>query len=134
MIPELGGVTGALSGRLAARPADDILSREARDRRLFVVDEPERHLHPRRQREAARWLAETASDRAAPALLASHSTAFLSLPATPGLSYVYCSREDAGSTVRQVTAEEIADLNRIGAEMGFDRGELLANSFAVPHR
>jgi hypothetical protein len=64
--------------------------------------------------------------RAAPALLASHSTAFLPLPATPGLSYLYCSRVGGAAEVREVSLDEIADLDRVGAEMGFDRGELLA--------
>jgi AAA domain, putative AbiEii toxin, Type IV TA system len=126
-IPEVGWVTGELAGRLALRPATDVLSRAARDRRWFIVDEPERHLHPGLQREAARWLSETAADRAAPALLATHSTAFLSLPVqAAGLTYVYCSRDGLDSTVRRFDLAELQDLDRVGAEMGFDRGELLA--------
>jgi hypothetical protein len=125
-IPEVGWVTGELASRLALRPATDVLSRAAQDRRLFVVDEPERHLHPRLQREAARWLSDTAAERAAPLLLATHSTAFLSLPVHEGLSYVYCSRDGLDSTVRRFALAELQDLDRVGAEMGFDRGELLA--------
>jgi len=125
-IPEVGWVTGELASRLALRPATDVLSRAAQDRRLFVVDEPERHLHPRLQREAARWLSDTAAERAAPLLLATHSTAFLSLPVHEGLSDVYCSRYGLDSTVRRFALAELQDLDRVGAEMGFDRGELLA--------
>lgn len=125
-IPEVGWVTGELASRLALRPATDVLSRAAQDRRLFVVDEPERHLHPRLQREAARWLSDTAAERAAPALLATHSTAFLSLPVHEGLTYVYCSRDSLDSTLRRFTLAELQDLDKVGEEMGFDRGELLA--------
>jgi hypothetical protein len=123
-----GWVTGALRRRLELRPPKDLITREVQDRRLFVVDEPERHLHPGLQREAARWLSDTAAERAAPALLATHSTAFLSLPATGGLSYLYCSRsvDDGTSTIRAFTPAELLDLDQVSAEMGFDRGELLA--------
>ena len=126
-IAEVDWVTGALASRLALRPAgDDVLSRAARDRRFFVVDEPERHLHPKLQREAARWLSETSTERAAPALLATHATAFLSLPAKNGLTYVYCWREGTDSRLRRFSLAELEDLDKVGAEMGFDRGELLA--------
>jgi hypothetical protein len=125
-ISDVGWVTGELASRLELRPATDVLSRAAQDRRLFVVDEPERHLHPRLQREAARWLSDTAAERAAPALLATHSTAFLSLPVHEGLTYVYCSRDGLDSTLRRFTLAELQDLDKVGEEMGFDRGELLA--------
>lgn len=125
-IPEVGWVTGELASRLEVRPTTDAFSRVAQDRRLFVVDEPERHLHPKLQREAARWLADTAAERAAPALLATHGTVFLSLPVREGLTYVYCSRDGLDSTVRRFELAELQDLDRVGAEMGFNRGELLA--------
>jgi len=31
--------------------------------RFYIIDEPERHLHPRLQRTAARWLADTMRER-----------------------------------------------------------------------
>lgn len=123
-ISDNGWVIGDLRRRLELRPAEDVITREVQDRRLFVVDEPERHLHPGLQREAARWLSDTAAERAAPALLATHSTAFLSLPASDGLSYLYCSRslDDGMSTVRLFTPAELLDLDQVSAEMGFDPG------------
>ena len=124
-IAEVGWVTGALASRLALRPAgDDVLSRAARDRRFFVVDEPERHLHPKLQREAARWLSETSTERAAPALLATHATAFLSLPAKNGLTYVYCWRDGTDSRLRRFSLAEPKTWTR-----SVPRWDLTAGSF-----
>jgi hypothetical protein len=75
-------VTGEAEQALAAVPGDDWTRGGTRERRLLVIDEPERHLQPALQREAARWLAATATATRAPMLIATHSPAFLSLPPT----------------------------------------------------
>ena len=92
-------------------------------RRVVVADEPERHLHPRLQRQAARWLSNLASTAAAQCVVASHATAFLGVGDTV-LNYV---RRVGGSVVVEpVEAGAIDALDDVAREVGFDRGELLS--------
>jgi hypothetical protein len=49
-------------------------------RTLYVFDEPERHLHPTAQDEAAHWVAALAEEDTA-VVVATHSVSFLNLPA-----------------------------------------------------
>ena len=120
-----GWVTGVLRERLDTPPPSEFSRRALRHNRLFVVDEPERHLHPRRQREAARWLADTTSARRVPCLAATHSTAFLSLPGSDSLSYIYVERNAEGLRLRTFNAGELEALDEAVTVLGFDRGELL---------
>jgi hypothetical protein len=112
-------------GELLKRPRKDDWSRGGpRDRRFFLVDEPERHLHPRLQRAAAAWLAGTTSERQAPCLLATHSAPFLGL-AADAASYVLVTRDGDTATLQPVDPGELSQLDQIAKVMGFDRGELL---------
>lgn len=123
---EKGWPEGHLEGVLARHQPEDWTSRSARHRRLFIVDEPERHLHPNVQREAAAWLRRSTAEQGGLCLLATHSTPFLALPTDqdPPL-YVYARRTKEGTTCEAFDANEIHELDQIVAELGFDRGELL---------
>lgn len=112
-------------GTVLARPPTDEWSRGGkRERRFFLVDEPERHLHPRLQRAAAAWLARTIAERQAPCLIASHSAPFLGL-SDESTSYVYVARDGEQINPRLVEPTELKQLDEVSTELGFDRGELL---------
>lgn len=117
---------GHLEKVLARRQPEGWTRRSARHRRLFIVDEPERHLHPNVQREAAAWLKRSTAEQGGLCLLATHGTPFLALPSDQDAPlYVYARRTKEGTTCEAFDADEIHDLDQIVAELGFDRGELL---------
>ncbi len=116
-----GGELGAV---LARPPSDEWFRGGKRERRFFLVDEPERHLHPRLQRAGAAWLARTAAERRAPCLIASHSAPFLGLSGESA-SYVYVARDGEQINPRPVEPSDIEQLDEVSRELGFDRGELL---------
>jgi len=64
---------------------------------IYVLDEPERHLHPTAQEEVARWIADRVRDGAG-AIIATHAPAFLDLP-YEGTEY-YCVARAGGGTTR----------------------------------
>ncbi len=92
--------------------------------RLVLLDEPERHLHPRLQRHAASWLGDAAASLASQSLVATHSPPFLGLAGTSTL-YVQVSRHEEQTVLRPFQPDDISQLDRIAAAMGFDRGELV---------
>lgn len=119
-------VTGRLADALAKPGPEDWTRRLARHRRFFVVDEPERHLHPNLQREAAAWLRDAARQRGAPCLVATHSTPFLGLPSDGAdVLYVYVTRDDGGARCEPFDPGSLRTLDDMTASLGFDRGELL---------
>lgn len=65
-------------GKLARRGA----AIEVRQETLFIFDEPERHLHPAAQDQAATWIGNLVS-RGAGVILASHAPPFLNLKTAP---------------------------------------------------
>jgi hypothetical protein len=115
---------GELGAALARSPSDEWIRGGTRERRFFLVDEPERHLHPRLQRAAAAWLARTTSARQAPCLVASHSAPFLGLSGK-SVSYVHVARENEHINLRPLDPADLKQLDELSAMMGFDRGELL---------
>lgn len=90
---------------------------------LFVVDEPERHLHPRAQRQLARWLADLVRGHDTQALVITHSVAFIER--ADAIAYV-SRNPPADAIVRPCGVEELRALGEIAADLGIDRGELLA--------
>lgn len=92
-------------------------------KRLFVLDEPERHLHPRAQRELAAWLHNFATVDGAQTIVTTHSPAFLA----EADALLYVERQATGvATVRPVDPEAFSALDGAAMELGLDRGELLA--------
>jgi hypothetical protein len=119
-------LTGPLARVLNRPRPENWTRRAARDQRLFIVDEPERHLHPSLQREAARWLETSAEQRIAGCLVATHSTPFLALPTHDNSPfYVYIRREDENTHCEPFDAGQLRSLDEIVGSLGFDRGELL---------
>lgn len=119
-------VGGLLAHRLEQPDSEDWTRRDGRHRRFFLVDEPERHLHPNLQREAALWLRDLIRSRDTPCLVATHRTPFLALPTDSRLPlYVYVTREERGILCEPFDADELRPLDRIATALGFDRGELL---------
>jgi hypothetical protein len=92
-------------------------------RRVVLVDEPERHLNPRLQRQAAAWLQHLVTSSATPCIAASHSNAFLSLPAPT--SFAHVRRDGMRVTVERLDPRRLDALDAVAQELGFDRGELL---------
>ena len=92
--------------------------------RLYFIDEPEQHLHPRLQREAARWLESTLQEGDSQAVIATHSPAFMR--ARPGVAMTYLARPvDAPAAMKPFRSEDLQALSEIALDLGLDRGELL---------
>lgn len=86
-------------------------------RSIYVLDEPERHLHPSAQVDIARWLAERVHD-GAQALIATHALPFLDIP-YEGTEYFRVFRDNAGLTrASRLTPDPIGGLDRHVKEAG----------------
>src|SRR3954451_16573539 len=90
---------------------------------IYLIDEPEQHLHPALVRRAARWLANAMRARGAHAVVVTHSADFLAEDS--GAFLVYVERGDHATLYRPFDFATVVATDRIAAEMGFDRGELL---------
>jgi hypothetical protein len=102
----------------------DRVSAELNRATLFLIDEPERHLHPALQRQAAKLVAEKVARDGFQAIVATHSVPFMSIKSNA--SYAYLIREPGSETI--VSSLEPSSLDLIdatSAELGLDRGELL---------
>jgi hypothetical protein len=93
-------------------------------RRVVIVDEPERHLNPRLQRQAASWLQALVERSGTPCLAASHSVAFLSLPRPAVFAHV--RRDGPRVEVERLDPSTLDALDEAAADLGFVRGELLS--------
>lgn len=93
--------------------------------RLYVIDEPERHLHPALQREAAEWLRSFAARPGNQLVLATHAPSFLRGSFSTSLVRV-ARTEDFRIVLESADARAVAMLDRQFGELGFDRGEALA--------
>ncbi len=90
---------------------------------LVVVDEPERHLHPDAQREAAKWLQDFAARTNTYVVAATHSPAMLS---AGGARYVHVERRrDDSVEAIEIDAIELRRHFVTNSRLGFDQGELL---------
>jgi hypothetical protein len=90
---------------------------------VYLIDEPEQHLHPALIRRAARWLANAMQGRGAHAVAVTHSADFLAEDS--GAFLVYVERGEHETLYRPFDFATLVATDRIAAEMGFDRGELL---------
>jgi hypothetical protein len=94
--------------------------------RLYLIDEPERHLNPRLQRAAASWLVDLVSTRGSQAVVATHSPAFLNIGANS--HFVEVRRPPAGhSQLRPFLPADLTAYSELAVEVGLDRGELLGS-------
>ncbi len=65
--------------------------------RVYLLDEPEQHLHPALERRAASWLSTAMSQWAAQCVIATHAIAFIDIP---GDRHVYeLSRTEYAATI-----------------------------------
>ena len=93
--------------------------------RLYLIDEPERHLHPRLQREAAEWLTRVARRQRSQVVLATHSIPFMGI--TAGASYTYLTRAGVGpALLTPISPRSLDRLDAAADDLGLNRGELLA--------
>lgn len=87
---------------------------------LYLLDEPERHLHAGLQREAARWLRQLLDETGEQAFIVSHSPAFISeMSATDSLVYV------RNRSARNISRFELDAAHEPARDLGLTRGELL---------
>ncbi len=92
--------------------------------RIYVIDEPEQHLHATLQRRAARWLRDWCRTREVQCLVATHAPAFMALG--DGVQYLRVSREpDERVTIQTVDPRALDATSDVAVELGLDRGELL---------
>jgi hypothetical protein len=89
---------------------------------LYLLDEPERHLHAGLQREAAKWLRNLLESDAEQALVVSHSPAFISeLAEDDKLIFL----RSGMATPRNISRGELDAAQAPARELGLTRGELL---------
>jgi hypothetical protein len=101
--------------------------------RLYILDEPERHLHPEAQEQAARWLVDRLEEQTS-FVLATHALPFLSLTAAE-VEYALVSRgEDSLTHAESITGDVWGVLDARASEAGLgSRAQLiqLARAFLV---
>ncbi len=96
--------------------------------RVYLVDEPEQHLHPALERRAARWLSTAMSQWGAQCVIATHAIAFIDIP---GDRHVYeLSRTEYMTRIASLDPRTLTPYTPIARAIGLDRGELLARSRA----
>lgn len=115
---------GDLVDRIAERDFDVPPPSSYGQRQLYVIDEPERHLHPQAQREAAQFLADLARD-GADVVIATHSPAFLHVPYSDA-AYLRVSRDESGTTrATEITGDLLRHLERAVESLGLTRADLI---------
>jgi hypothetical protein len=99
--------------------------------RVFLVDEPERHLHPALQRHAARYLQElgTGAVLDSQVICATHSVAMLSMK--PPVAYTHLGRPLGRMVATPLDPSTLQALDFVSGDLGFDRGELLTLSRVI---
>jgi hypothetical protein len=96
---------------------------------VFVIDEPERHLHPNAQRQAARWLAETVLP-SSQAFVATHAVPFLDLP-REDVVYLHVVRRDGNTIAESVSDDLLGMLAERASEAGLSTSEVLQLTRAI---
>ena len=94
-------------------------------RTLFLLDEPERHLHPALAREAAAWLQRVAEEDLldGQVLLATHSPQLMGL--TRGAAFTQVRRPGTETILVDLPGSGIDTLDALSFELGISRGELM---------
>jgi hypothetical protein len=96
---------------------------------LFVFDEPERHLHPAAQREAASFIASIVR-AGANVIIATHSPAFLNEPISHA-RYVRLSRIDGVTQAFPLDSGRLTAIERSFGDLGLTRADLIQLTRAV---
>ncbi len=89
---------------------------------IYVFDEPERHLHPLAQEQAAAWIARRAA-AGADILLATHALPFFDLP-MESVEYFSVERcaQDWRTTIERITKDKLGAVRRATTAMGLPPG------------
>ena len=90
---------------------------------VYIVDEPESHLHPAALHSVREWLSELA-ETAAAVLVATHSTAVLDSPSRR-IRRVLVLPSAEGTVLREMTGALDDELARVSGVLGLSKGELL---------
>jgi hypothetical protein len=113
-----GGLGEGLAGSFIVPP-----HRARRRAPMFLIDEPERHLHARAHRPLAAWLPDLVRDHGTQALLTTHAVLFINR--ADAIAYV-ARTANSDANVTACTTEELKALGEIAADLGLNRDELLA--------
>ena len=100
-------------------------SRFTPDGRVFVVDEPEMHLHPAAQEEVVAWLAGLSRRENAHVIVASHAPPFLRIAASEGRINRVSNHHSEGTKVLQMDGHLLEDVDSLADELGLGRDRLL---------
>jgi energy-coupling factor transporter ATP-binding protein EcfA2 len=92
-------------------------------RQLYVIDEPERHLHPLAQADVARFLTGLARS-GADVVVATHSPTLLNVPYADTV-YLRVTREDGITRVADISGDVLKQLDRAAESLGLLRADLL---------
>ncbi len=91
---------------------------------VYLFDEPEAHLHPLAQRDAAAWIAERSADNVH-FVIATHSLAFLQLPLAD-VEYLQVSRDGDRQTITtRITDDVVGALRETAADAGIPPAAIL---------
>jgi AAA domain, putative AbiEii toxin, Type IV TA system len=92
--------------------------------RVYLLDEPEQHLHPGLERRAASWLSTAMSQWGAQCVIATHAITFIDIA---GDRQVYeLSRTGYAATIGPLDPGAVTPYTPIARAIGLDRGELLS--------
>jgi energy-coupling factor transporter ATP-binding protein EcfA2 len=92
--------------------------------RVYLIDEPEQHLHPALERRAARWLSTAMSQWGAQCVIATHAIAFIDIPGDRHLYEI--SRTGYAAAIAPLDPRAVTPYTPIARAIGLDRGELLS--------
>jgi hypothetical protein len=90
---------------------------------VYLVDEPEAHLHPKAVASVAQWLAKLA-ESASGVVVATHSTTVLDAPSEVATRVLVTSGPN-GTLLRELRGQLATALEDVASELGLHPGELL---------
>lgn len=93
---------------------------------MYLLDEPERHLHPLWHIPMADWLNQRiARNDEAQALIATHAVPFSDVEETSTLIHIWRA-PGARSSVSALKRSELSALSAVALDVGWDRGQLMS--------
>lgn len=95
--------------------------------RVYLLDEPEQRLHPALARRAAEWLGALPGQWGTQCVIATHSLAFIDIPADSSVYELYRSADQPfQALIQPLDPASLSPYTELAKAIGFDRGELLA--------